>query len=260
MKHLSAFPTRRQNQIPNLPGEALDHLMSLCYETLPHSEREQIFQEVGRRLGRVAWRRYRLAYRLGPRPTVKDAVQCITGLEELWGWSCTILQQTEEHVSVVAPPLFPFAMEAIAGSDRPPIVSLMTSGLFEGITEDAFGYGKVCSLPDDGPLRTNRRYVIYLHPAPASTAVQEIVGRRRSLDMSRVHVHENGDELGQLSRRERQVLRCVGEGFTNKEIAAELGISVRTVEGHVSRVCVKLDLRRRADLIRCSLRHKLATL
>ena len=45
-----------------------------------------------------------------------------------------------------------------------------------------------------------------------------------------------------MSARENQVLRLVGQGLSNQQIAAQLGLSVRTVERHLSNVYVKFDL------------------
>lgn len=56
-------------------------------------------------------------------------------------------------------------------------------------------------------------------------------------------------EPGTLSRREREVLVSVLSGLTNKEIAAALHISERTVKFHVSHLLHKLGAHRRADLI-----------
>ena len=52
-------------------------------------------------------------------------------------------------------------------------------------------------------------------------------------------------ELDQLTTREREVLRHIARGYTYKEIARELGISVKTVETHVSSVLRKLQLSNR---------------
>jgi DNA-binding NarL/FixJ family response regulator len=55
-------------------------------------------------------------------------------------------------------------------------------------------------------------------------------------------------ELDQLSARERQVLRLIARGYTYKEVARELSISVKTVESHVSAVLRKLQLSTRHQL------------
>ena len=53
--------------------------------------------------------------------------------------------------------------------------------------------------------------------------------------------------LGSLSRRETEVLRLLGEGLSNREIADRLFISPKTAEHHVSRIYAKLGLRSRAE-------------
>src|SRR5580704_2031451 len=57
-------------------------------------------------------------------------------------------------------------------------------------------------------------------------------------------------ELDQLTSREREVLRLIAQGYTYKEIARELYISVKTVESHVSSVLRKLQLSSRHQLTR----------
>jgi DNA-binding NarL/FixJ family response regulator len=55
-------------------------------------------------------------------------------------------------------------------------------------------------------------------------------------------------ELDQLSPREREVLRLIARGYTYKEVARDLSISVKTVETHVSSVLRKLQLSTRHEL------------
>jgi len=55
---------------------------------------------------------------------------------------------------------------------------------------------------------------------------------------------------GELTQREEQVLQLVAEGFPNKGIAAELGISVKTVEKHRQAVMNKLNIHETAGLTR----------
>jgi DNA-binding NarL/FixJ family response regulator len=57
-------------------------------------------------------------------------------------------------------------------------------------------------------------------------------------------------ELDQLTPREREVLRLLARGYTYKEIARRLGVSVKTVETHVSSVLRKLQLSSRHELTR----------
>jgi len=57
-------------------------------------------------------------------------------------------------------------------------------------------------------------------------------------------------ELDQLTAREREVLRLIARGYTYKEVARELVLSVKTVETHVSAVLRKLQLSNRHQLTR----------
>jgi DNA-binding NarL/FixJ family response regulator len=58
------------------------------------------------------------------------------------------------------------------------------------------------------------------------------------------------DELDRLSAREQEVMRLIARGYTYKEVAGELFISIKTVETHVSSVLRKLQLSNRTELTR----------
>jgi DNA-binding NarL/FixJ family response regulator len=58
----------------------------------------------------------------------------------------------------------------------------------------------------------------------------------------------------ELSGREEEVMRGVAWGFTNKELANKLGLSVKTVETHKVRICDKLGLRSRAEMVEYAVR------
>jgi DNA-binding NarL/FixJ family response regulator len=64
-------------------------------------------------------------------------------------------------------------------------------------------------------------------------------------------------ELDQLTNREREVLRLIAQGYTYKEVAKELFISVKTVETHVSSVLRKLQLSTRHQLTRWAAERRL---
>ena len=64
-------------------------------------------------------------------------------------------------------------------------------------------------------------------------------------------------ELGQLTARERDVLRLIARGYLYKEVAQSLGISARTVETHVSAVLRKLQLSTRHQLSRWAAERRL---
>ncbi len=60
---------------------------------------------------------------------------------------------------------------------------------------------------------------------------------------------------GVLTDREVEVVRLIAMGHSNKEIAARLAISVKTVETHKARSLEKLQLHSRADLVRYALQR-----
>ena len=65
------------------------------------------------------------------------------------------------------------------------------------------------------------------------------------------------EDLDRLTHREREVLRLIARGYTYREVAAELFISVKTVETHVSAVLRKLQLSNRHELSRWAAARRL---
>lgn len=93
-------------------------------------------------------------------------------------------------------------------------------------------------------IRTVAAGGVYLDPALAGEVVGGFVRKptvRGSL------------EGGELSDREAEVVRLIASGYSNKEIAAQLDLSVKTVETYKTRSMEKLGLRSRADLVRYAL-------
>lgn len=65
------------------------------------------------------------------------------------------------------------------------------------------------------------------------------------------------DELDRLSAREQEVMRMIARGYAYKEVAAELFLSVKTIETHVSNVLRKLQLSNRHELTAWALSRRL---
>jgi len=85
----------------------------------------------------------------------------------------------------------------------------------------------------------------------------ELVGTAMAKDaeqaQSRAQAELLAGRLQRLTQREREVMDQVVAGRHNREIAAELGISPRTVEVYKARLMDKLDVRRVADLVKLAL-------
>ncbi|MBE8146970.1 response regulator transcription factor [Brevibacterium casei] len=60
--------------------------------------------------------------------------------------------------------------------------------------------------------------------------------------------HRVQEEAVELTNRERQISRLIVAGLSNAEIAEELGVAVRTVEGHTYRMYRKLDITSRSEV------------
>ena len=82
---------------------------------------------------------------------------------------------------------------------------------------------------------------VYLSPGVASAVAEAYVSRDQTV---------NG-----LSVRERQVLQLIAEGSSTRDIAAQLGISAKTVESHRSKLMRKLDIHDTAGLVRYAIRR-----
>ncbi|HUV26381.1 MAG TPA: response regulator transcription factor, partial [Anaerolineales bacterium] len=65
------------------------------------------------------------------------------------------------------------------------------------------------------------------------------------------------DTTNGLTAREREVLQLIAEGYTNKEIAGILSLSVKTVQSHRTNLMNKLDLHDRGELIKYAIQKKI---
>ena len=84
----------------------------------------------------------------------------------------------------------------------------------------------------------------YLDPAVTTAIVNNYSGGQANLDAGSV---------AKLSNREQEVLRLIASGYSNKEIAAQLEISVKTVEAHKANSMRKIGLRSRIDIVNYAL-------
>lgn len=76
---------------------------------------------------------------------------------------------------------------------------------------------------------------------------QKLVHQISDLSSTAGRLEAGGFEL--LTEREEEVLELAGRGFTNKAIAVQLGISDRTVQGHLAKVFVKLRAESRTEAV-----------
>ncbi len=89
-----------------------------------------------------------------------------------------------------------------------------------------------------------------------TTVLDPAVSSRLARSPSRISAI---DEPVRLTVRERQVVRLVAEGLANKAIASSLGVSSRTVEGHLNHVFAKLEITSRTELVRYAIANDLVS-
>jgi len=89
----------------------------------------------------------------------------------------------------------------------------------------------------------------YLYPTATKRLMNEY--------MERIRRGESADAYDLLSEREKEVLGWIAKGYSNKDIAEHLIISVKTVETHKAHVMEKLGLKTRPDLVKYALKKGL---
>jgi DNA-binding NarL/FixJ family response regulator len=96
-------------------------------------------------------------------------------------------------------------------------------------------------------VRAAYRGETYLSPSVANVVVKQLLGQMK------VPQVEEGDPIGRLTERERQVLRLIALGHTNKTMAQVMRISSRTVEKHRASLMNKLNASDLATLVQIAL-------
>jgi DNA-binding NarL/FixJ family response regulator len=129
-------------------------------------------------------------------------------------------------------------LEELATRDPMPVVIIVTSYDEQAYLERSLQLGARAYLLKDsasddilGCLETVRRGDVYISPSLGGNRVR--LPRESSAGAA---------DLGRLTPMERTVLGRVAEFKTSKEIAAELGVSFRTVQNHRANICDKLGL------------------
>jgi DNA-binding NarL/FixJ family response regulator len=70
---------------------------------------------------------------------------------------------------------------------------------------------------------------------------------------------QRGVPINRLTAREKEVIQLLAEGKSNKEVATMLGISVKTVEAHRTRIMLKLGVHSITGLVRYAIRNKIVS-
>ncbi|MGZ4135210.1 MAG: response regulator [Tumebacillaceae bacterium] len=115
--------------------------------------------------------------------------------------------------------------------------------LFRVLQAGASGY-ILKSAPDQDLLtaiRTVKSGAAYLHPSATKSLIQEF--------LQRVHKGEDVEQFQVLTNREQEILTLIAKGYSNKEIAENLIVSVKTIESHKAKIMEKLHMKSRHELV-----------
>ena len=117
--------------------------------------------------------------------------------------------------------------------------------LREAIKAGASGYVVKRAVEEEliAAIRAVSQGYMYIHPAITHLLVKDI-----SPSVEKKAETKN-DALHALTQREKEVMGYIIRGFTNRQIAETLFISIRTVEGHRASLFGKLGLKNRVELI-----------
>lgn len=108
--------------------------------------------------------------------------------------------------------------------------------------EDPKRIGSLLSMGVAGFLNKKEEFSIFEQAIEAVANGQIFVKAAAQTARETPDVLDQKELLGTLSEREKQVVTFVASGMTNKEIAANLGLSIKTVESHRSNISKKLKI------------------
>jgi len=100
-------------------------------------------------------------------------------------------------------------------------------------------------------IRAVHRGEVYIYPSFTRVLLGDLAQE------AEMELYAERDAYDLLSQREKQVLRLVALGHTNRQIADQLFLSVKTIEAYLARLMQKLHLKSRSALVRYALRKGL---
>jgi len=123
------------------------------------------------------------------------------------------------------------------------ILSTIKSGAAGYVPKRALGSELVSAI------RAVHRGDSFLYPSAAAALIEDY--RKQT---------EEVEPYDQLTPREREILKLIAEGYTSREIADMLFISLKTAQGHRAKIMEKLDLHNRTELIKFAMRKGLVSM
>ncbi len=126
--------------------------------------------------------------------------------------------------------------------NREYLISAIKAGISGYIPKKAMGIDLISAV------RSVYNGDSYLYPSATTVLIQDYLEQ----------VEEEPFDL--LTSREREVLKLIADGYTSRQIADQLFLSLKTVLGHRTRIMDKLDIHNKADLIKYAIRKGLVAI
>src|SRR5690625_1698099 len=95
-------------------------------------------------------------------------------------------------------------------------------------------------------IRTVYNGEAYLYPNATKLLLEDYMEKAKS---------SGGNHMEKLTGREQEILSYLALGYTNREVAEQLYLSIKTIESHRSNIMEKLNLRTRSDLVKYAMEH-----
>ena len=177
---------------------------------------------------------------------LRPAVELMRGIRLRW-WPPVILAELDRD----SVPSWELALQALNTAETPVLVAMRTRVAAARALLIAGQRDRARSLLNDaGSMAARLRARPVLDDISALEVRFELAGAERSMP-------QQPRELAALTPREREILRLVAAGHTNRRIAAELVISVKTASVHVSHILAKLGVTTRGEAAAVAWKHGL---
>lgn len=231
----------------------LDGLLDSVVRVLHPAVIQSTLRRIGHTLGRIELERTQTDPRRATASPREDFLACLSSLQRPGAWRFTSIDSAL-HTITVQVATCPFGPRAAYDHHYCHIEAAMLGCMAEGYFKEA----TIALRRGAGVPPHDCRVTVHLEPGVTPTASEGLVytvrgGREPEEPAEQVEAQPSA----KLSRRELQILKLITEGLGDKEIAAQLNLSVRTVENHAARIRQKLQIHGRAGLVRYALNHKL---
>lgn len=243
---------RRSNCPQALLTKMLAGVIHMVVRQIHPSVFQDIVRDIGTEHGRLAASEWCLTHGTPRRCDRRVSVQCLEAVGQQCGWTLRVTSESADALRVnvmkcqfTEPREYGFYLCDLA------------AGLFAGVVAETLGYARIyveqCS--ETPPL--DCVFTVYLQKSEENATIPDSVHPYIEKESALVAEGSCCAPGERLTPRETQVLRLIAQGLSDKQIAAALRLSVRTVENHAARIRQKLDIVSRTALVRFAFRTHL---